>query len=103
MQVVERVLKVRRGSEAERGRVVADDLVAPGAVVRVLHDRHQLDVRKAELLNMISQWLGNLAVAQRVAVRLLHPRDELYLIRRDGRLQRFRTFARPTTLSYSPV
>ncbi len=58
------------GRAVARGRrEVAGDLVAPRAVERVLHQRHQLDVREAEVAHVLGELLAELAVAASTSCR----------------------------------
>ena len=61
VQHVDEVHEVLRRAVARARREVAGALVAPGAVERVLHDRHQLDVREAHALHVVGQHRGDLA------------------------------------------
>src|SRR5712692_3179531 len=86
---VDKVHQVRGPAVAAGGGKVADRLVAPGAVERVLHHRQQLNVRVAHLLHVWDQRVGQLAVAQ-PAVALFPdaaPRAQVDLIDRNGRLE----------------
>ena len=86
-EVVEHVHEVhevlRRSVAAGRGEV-ADGLVAPRSVERVLHDRHDLDVREAHLPDVFGQERGDLPIGQRTVVLLRDapPRPEVDLV--DG-------------------
>ena len=60
--MVHEVQEVGGRAVAAGDGVVADGLVAPGAVERVLGDGHQLDVREAHVLDIIHQLVGQLAV-----------------------------------------
>ena len=55
VQVVDEIHEVLRRAVARARREVAGHLVAPRAVERVLHDRHQLDVREAHALHVLGQ------------------------------------------------
>ena len=54
VQPVDEAAEVVGRAEARRRRVVPGHLVAPGAGERVLHDRHQLDVREAEVGDVVA-------------------------------------------------
>src|SRR5713226_2700734 len=49
---------------AAGGGKVAESLVSPGAVEGMLHDREQLDVRVAEILDVRDELVAELAVGQ---------------------------------------
>ena len=55
VQVVDEVHEVLRRAVARARGEVPGDLVAPGAVERVLHDRQQLHVREAKLTDVVGQ------------------------------------------------
>src|SRR5258708_5350447 len=55
-------------AEAARGGEVAERLVAPGAVIRVLHDGEQLDVGIAELFYIGNELIAQLAISQPAVV-----------------------------------
>ena len=89
MQVVHQVREVLRRPPAAAGREVARRLVAPGAVERVLHHRHELDVREAHLLDVFGQRLCQLPVREPAVAVLRQPPPgaDVHLVDRDGRLQ----------------
>ena len=55
VQVIDEIHEILRRAVARCRREVARDLVAPGAVERVLHDRHQLHVREAHFGHVIAE------------------------------------------------
>ena len=69
VQAVDQVHQVLRRAVAAGRREVAGRLVAPRAVERVLHHRQELDVREAELGDVVGQRLGQLAVGERAVRR----------------------------------
>ena len=87
MQAVDERAEVVRRAEARRRRVVAGHLVAPRARERVLHDRHQLDVREAELERVVGELVGQLLVGQRAVAleRVEAPGAEVHLVDRHRR------------------
>src|SRR5688572_20814464 len=72
-----------------RGRVEAGDLVAPGAAEGMLGDRHQLDVREAQLPDVRGELFGQLTVRQTRS-----PGGEMDLVDGERRLVG-RAFAAP--------
>ena len=69
---------------------IADGLIAPGAVERMLRDRQELDVGVAHVVNVIGQAVGQFPIGQ-PAVALsgvAHPRSEMDFINGDGRGER---------------
>ena len=72
-RVDERAEIVRR-SEAAGRRVEPGDLITPRSREGVLHDRQQLDVRVAHLLDVRDETLGELAVGQEAMTLLGRPR-----------------------------
>ena len=63
VQAVDEVAEVVGRAEARGRRVVAGHLVAPRAGERMLHHRQQLDVREAEVGDVVGELVGELAVA----------------------------------------
>jgi hypothetical protein len=90
VEAVDEVAEVIGGAEARRGRVVARHLVAPRAGERVLHHRQQLDVREAEVGDVVGELVAELLVRERAVPvgRVAAPRAEMDLVDRDGRAQR---------------
>ncbi len=64
VQAVDEVLEVVGLTESCGRCVVAGDLIAPGRAVGVLGQRHELDVREAEVLNVTDEIIGELTVRQ---------------------------------------
>src|SRR3954464_7320529 len=90
MQPVDERAEIIRRPEARRGRVIARDLIAPGTGERVLHDRHELDVRETEILDVVPQLVRELEVREGTIVLewIAAPRAEMHLVDRDRRLER---------------
>ena len=86
MQPLDEGAEVVRRAEARRRRVVARHLVAPRARERVLHHRHQLDVREAEVEHVVGQLVGELEIREAAVAleRVQAPRAEVHLVDRDG-------------------
>ena len=70
---------VGRAVAGGRG-VVADDLVAPGAVEGMFHYRHELHVRVAHFLQIGDQLAGNLGVVQDAPVLSPAPGAQVHLV-----------------------
>src|SRR5438034_2640942 len=64
MTAVDELHKFRGRAVAARGSEITQRLVAPGSIVRMLHDGEQLSVRVAEFLDVRNKLVGQLAVAQ---------------------------------------
>ena len=75
--------EVVRRAERRLRCVVPGHLVAPGALERMLHDRHQLDVREAQVAHVRAELLGELAPAEAAT-----PGRRVHLVHRDGALER---------------
>ena len=86
VEPVDEVAEVVGRAEARGGRVVAGHLVAPRARERMLHHRQQLDVREAEVGDVVGELVGELAVRQRAVPvqRVPPPRAEMHLVDRDA-------------------
>ena len=69
VQAVDEVAEVVGRAEARGRREVAGHLVAPGAGERMLHDRQQLDVREAEVGDVVGELVGELAVREGAVAR----------------------------------
>ena len=69
-------------AEAGVGREVGRDVVAPRAAERVLHHRHELDVREAEVAEVGRRGVGDLVPVVEVAAVVLAPRREVHLVDR---------------------
>jgi hypothetical protein len=70
---IHQVLQVVGAAETGGRREIADALVAPGLVQRVLGQRHELDVRVAEVGGVGQQRVGELAVRIEPAVGMPPP------------------------------
>ena len=62
VQSVDQIGKVFRSAVTGSRRVIARDLIAPGGVERILHQRHQLDMRIAHLLAVLRKSVRQIAV-----------------------------------------
>ena len=79
MRAVDEVHEIlRRAVTRSRGKV-SGDLIAPALVIRILGERHELDVRIAHVGNIIDEFMGKLAVRQP-----LPPCARVYFIDADG-------------------
>ena len=90
VQVVDEELEVFGAAVAGGGGEVADGLVAPRAIERVLGDGHQLDVGEAHRLHVVGQFGGDVAVVQE-ALRVVagaHPRAQVAFVDGNGGVQR---------------
>ncbi len=76
MQPVDEQPELIRRAEPGRRRVIRRHLIAPGAAERVLGDRQDLDVREAELGDVVRELVGELGIGQpgppRAEVHLVH-------------------------------
>src|SRR5258706_504596 len=64
MAAIDKFLKIGGRSEAAGGGVVAEGLVAPGAVKGMFHDGEQFDMGVAEILDVGDELLGEFAVGE---------------------------------------
>ena len=90
VQVVDEPHEVLRRAVARARREVAGALVAPRAVERVLHDRHQLDVGEAHALRVLGELGREVAVAEEAVgmIGRAHPGAEVHLVDRLRRVER---------------
>ena len=81
--------KFRGRAKAARGRKVAERLVAPGAVIGMLHDGEQFDVGVAEFLNVGDELVAKFAIGEPAIVifRNAAPRPKMDLVNGDGGLK----------------
>ena len=82
----------------ETRRVEARHLVAPRARERVVHHRHELDVREAEVVGVGDELLGELLPAEPEP-----PRLGMHLVDRDRLLQRSKPRRRSSQASSRPL
>src|SRR5882762_9568756 len=61
---VDKFLKIRGRAEAAGGGVIAEGLVAPGAVKGMLHDGEQFDVGVAEIFDVWNELVGEFAIGE---------------------------------------
>ena len=83
MELVDQVTEVVGGTETGVDRIVAGDLIAPGAGERVLGQWHELHVGEAFLLDVVHELLGQVAVGQS-----LPPAAGVHLIDGDRAIMR---------------
>ena len=80
MRLVDQIHEIlRRAVAAGRGEI-ADDLITPRAVERILGQRHELDVRVAHFLDVGHKLVRHLAVGIKVAVLVHLPRAEMAFV-----------------------
>ena len=64
VQIVHEILEVGRRAVPRRGSEVARDLISPGGVVGMLHDRQQLDVGEPHLARVVGKLRRDFPVGQ---------------------------------------
>src|SRR6185437_15926620 len=81
---IHKVHKVRWSAKPACWRKVAGHLIAPGAVERMLHDRHQLDVSETRVVKVIGEERSHLTIGEPSIAFLWHaaPRAEMRFIDR---------------------
>src|SRR6185437_715402 len=79
-----KVHKVRWSAESASGRKVAGHLITPGAIERMLHDRHQLEVSETRVVKVIGEERSHLTIGEPSIAFLRHaaPRAEMRFIDR---------------------
>ena len=80
MRLVDQVHEVLRCAVAAGRGEIADDLITPRAVERILGQRHELDVRVAHFLDVGHKLVRHLAVGIKVAVLVHLPRAEMAFV-----------------------
>jgi hypothetical protein len=103
VQDVHQVHEILRRAVAGRRREVAGRLVAPGAVEGVLGDRHQLDVRVAELVHVFDQAMRGVAIAEPATIFGAAPGAEVQFVDRDRRIEGIRARTIPHPCFVAPV
>src|SRR5947209_1271764 len=96
VQMVDEGHELTRVAIAPRGGEVADRLITPRAVERMLHHRQELDVGKAHLDDVVRELVRQLAVVEEAVALLRHtaPGAEMYFVDRDGLMERVAAGAR---------
>src|SRR5690242_3193965 len=64
MQYIDQVFEIVRGAEARSRGEIATYLVSPRACERMLHHRHDLDVREPHIGDIVSELMGEFAITQ---------------------------------------
>src|SRR6516165_6986688 len=82
MKVVDEIHEVVGRSKPAGGGKVADSLVSPGTIERMLHDRKQFHVRETRIVNVLGQKRSQFAVGEPAAILLGHspPGSKVYFI-----------------------
>ena len=95
--------QVLRCAVARGGGIKAGDLVAPGAIKRVLGHRQQLDMGKAHGLAVLHQALGQRAVVQELAALATLPRAQVHFVDGHGLVGRLACTALGHPVGVLPV
>ena len=105
MEPVDEGTEVVRRTEPRRRREVPGDLVAPRSAEWMLHHRHQLDVREAEVGGVGGELVGELEVGERSVLleRVSPPRAEMHLVDRHRAVERTPAAARLEPLRVAPL
>src|SRR5690348_2801488 len=86
MATIHEIHKVARRSEATRHREIADRLVAPRTIERMLHDRHQFDVRVTHLFYVGYEFVSELVIGKPAVAFACFPspRSRMNFVDRHG-------------------
>ena len=105
VQPVDEALEIVRRAVPRGRREVAEHLVAPRAVERMLGDADQLDVRVAEVEHVRNQLIGQLIPGEerRLAMPRAAPRARMQFVDVDRRAQRIPRAALRQPLAVVPV
>ena len=87
MAAIDEVAEVVRRAEAAGGRIEAHHLVAPRAAERMLHHRHQLEVRVAHSAAYGTSVSASSRYDRRSAIGVPPPRPEMHLVDRHRPVQ----------------
>src|SRR5712691_2711277 len=94
VHIIYEILKVFRCAKAAGRCIVSGDLVAPGAIERILRNGHQFNMRKTQVLDIGSQLMCQFTIGQvasffRIALytpfRSMSPGAGMYLVDRNRR------------------
>ena len=102
MEGVDEVHQILGRAVARGRRKVARRLEAPARVVRVLHQRHELNVGKVHVAEVVRQLVGKHSVGVEAAVGLALPRARVDLVDIHGQAKRIRRFPALDPLSVAP-
>ena len=83
MRLVDEIFEILRCAVPVRRGIVTRDLIAPRRVVGIFHNRQQLNVRVAHILDVGQQLAGQLPEAQNASVLVPLPRARVHLINVD--------------------
>ena len=89
MAAVDKFHEISGSAEAASSREIAERLVAPGTVVRMLHDGEQLDVRIAEVFDIWNELVAEFVVVEPAIVIFRHaaPGAEMNFVNGNRRLK----------------
>ena len=92
---VDEVGKVVGRAESRRRGEVADRLVSPAPIERVLGDRHQLDVREVRVVEVHDKLVGQVAIIEkRTVLAASFPRAQVNFVDCDRLVERLALAAR---------
>jgi len=89
MKAIHQVHEIRGRAKSASWCVIANDLIPPGAIEWVLHDREKLDMRITRIMHIVCELYSHFPVSQRTVSLLWHPPPgaEMDFINRDGATQ----------------
>src|SRR5690242_5982924 len=64
VKVVHEVHKIRWSAKPAGGSEIPGNLIAPGSIERMLHDRHQLDMSETGVVEIIGENRSHLTIAE---------------------------------------
>src|SRR6266853_3385499 len=90
MKVVDQIHEVGRRAEPACRSKVTDYLISPGAIEGMFHDGHKLDMRKACVVDVITQKRRHLAISKPPVALLghTHPGTKVDLVNGNWRVER---------------
>ena len=88
VQMIDEEAEIVGAAVASSRCVIAGDLVSPGAAKRMLHHRHQLDVRETHLVAVLREPLRDVPVPEHSTAFAVTPRPQVHLVDRHGRRDR---------------
>ena len=80
MRLIHQIHEILRLAIAARDREIARRLIAPGAIIRMLAERHELKMRIMHLLRVADELIRQVTVAQVAALQRAPPGAQMHLI-----------------------
>ena len=80
MCLINEITQVIRRTETAGSGIIAGSLIAPGAFIRVLTERHELDMGVVHFLGIVHQLFRHITIGQLIALRGAAPGAQMHLV-----------------------